>query len=857
MLTQIKANGTTIVTSNTKSSPDGIVPHLDLGTSALDSVLYYSNGGLIKLKAPEEWATTANIWCPTIDATINSPVTINQNFYIDRTKARTANSLATLATYADIPTTLLVTAMGSLDIQFSIQNKFTSSVDSPGLPNYISNFVCNYFADAPLSTGYSSTTNDDYNTKGTPQSGPPSIVGNASSKGVNYTVINAQYNRNPSNYDDSGNLLPSGGYQTPIGRLTYVPGTYTYNGVEQYNKITGYVSPSNITHGVPGYPTPSQSLKNVTDVRYGNFLNTYGVWYNLDPYWEYTPTLVDYTVNITTPGLYYFTGACSCYVMFLYVDGYLRLASPFNSSVYDIDPTITFSGWSGIAGLFFELSAGIHTFRVYASHAQGGASGLTDFGLNGNSVSFAATLNNYYTGEQVWNTRTTSSLIGSGVQSYVLVQGGVSYWVYNGTSIGTSGATATSLSGYYKGSYKGTYNGNQGDLYAIGPILTGTSNYTYNGTEYYNGTNYVSVTNNDSSWIWNGSTVGTGTSTTTTTNNYYKGSYRTSTYSPSSYYAPETFWDAGYFDRYYGPYTAHNETLRSYVFQVYNGAYSIWLWNGSGAGTITAGFNDTEHGYPGDMYYRGSLIGDYTETVDDQPISGRLYAIGRIRPVLNNSYPNYSNEIFSQASNCVFVRAGAVNQSTWMRNGVVVATTADDITSTSEYFRGTCRGSGEKYGVPGMFYAIGDLVNSTPVATNYYGIGQVLTSTDPNKSNVAVNVMSIITMVIDAAKAAELEDNKYMITDPNRINAKWRGNFRYTAFSSLFKIREERFWDRGGYQNNFAQEIQMTAVSDDPESSDYGKFNVTIKAESPRSDHAKNLGFRWLVSTVKYRNFIT
>jgi hypothetical protein len=117
--------------------------------------------------------------------------------------------------------------------------------------------------------------------------------------------------------------------------------------------------------------------------------------------------------------------------------------------------------------------------------------------------------------------------------------------------------------------------------------------------------------------------------------------------------------------------------------------------------------------------------------------------------------------------------------------------------------------------------------------------------------------MSIITMVIDAAKAAELEDNKYMLDDPNRINAKWRGNFRYTAFSSLFKIREERFWDRAYQNNNFSQEIQMTAITDDPESPDYGKFNVTIKAESPRSDFAKNLGFRWLVSTVKYRNFIT
>ena len=81
MLTQIKANGTTIGPATTKGSPEDVVPHLDLGVSALDSVLYYSNEGLIKLKAPEEWATSANIWCPTIDATVNSPVIINQQFF--------------------------------------------------------------------------------------------------------------------------------------------------------------------------------------------------------------------------------------------------------------------------------------------------------------------------------------------------------------------------------------------------------------------------------------------------------------------------------------------------------------------------------------------------------------------------------------------------------------------------------------------------------------------------------------------------------------------------------------------------------------------------------------------------------
>jgi len=230
MLTQIKANGTTIGPSSTKGSPEDVVPHLDLGTSALDSILYYSSEGLIKVRPAEEWATEANVWCPTIDATVASPVIINEQVYIDPSQARTANSVAPVQAYLDIPTTLLVTAMGSLDVQFSIQNKLTSAVDSSGTPNYISNFVCNYFSGAPLNTGYSSTTNDDYNTLGTPQSGPPSIIGNASSRGVNYTIINAQYNRDPSNYDNSGNLLSSNSkYPAPIGRLTYVTGSVAVN----------------------------------------------------------------------------------------------------------------------------------------------------------------------------------------------------------------------------------------------------------------------------------------------------------------------------------------------------------------------------------------------------------------------------------------------------------------------------------------------------------------------------------------------------------------------------------------------------------------------------------------------------
>jgi hypothetical protein len=113
-------------------------------------------------------------------------------------------------------------------------------------------------------------------------------------------------------------------------------------------------------------------------------------------------------------------------------------------------------------------------------------------------------------------------------------------------------------------------------------------------------------------------------------------------------------------------------------------------------------------------------------------------------------------------------------------------------------------------------------------------------------------------MVFDAAVASELEDNEY---NGDKINPKWRGNYNYSAFSALFKVREERFWNVVGAgttrgRSLFNYEIQMNPITSNPDNVDYGKYTVTIKVASPASYNSANIGLRWLVSVNKFRNFV-
>jgi hypothetical protein len=192
MKTQILANGVSVIQSTTRSNSEGIVRHSDLGLSALNDFMNQSEEGYISLNPAESWAPTYNLWTTTLDTNLTNNVSFGQAI-IDPNKLVDGNTFpATLQQYADIPKTLLVTTTGSFDVQFSIQNYKTSLVDSPGTPNYILSFTNPQYSPV-LNVGYYTTDVYNVDTVGIPQNTAPFIVGNASSLGANYTVINAQF----------------------------------------------------------------------------------------------------------------------------------------------------------------------------------------------------------------------------------------------------------------------------------------------------------------------------------------------------------------------------------------------------------------------------------------------------------------------------------------------------------------------------------------------------------------------------------------------------------------------------------------------------------------------------------------
>ena len=189
-----KANAVSISPSTTKSDSSNIVRGRDLGLSAHNDVIFESEDGFITIQnSSEPWAPTYSLWTTTLDTVLPNTAIFGGEMIIDPAAVEGGeNTPATIQQYLDIPTSLLVTTMGSLDLQFSIQNSYTATVDSIGTPNYILSFNNPTFT-PQLNVGYQSTSINDINRLGTPQTTGPRIVGNASSLGTNYTVINAQY----------------------------------------------------------------------------------------------------------------------------------------------------------------------------------------------------------------------------------------------------------------------------------------------------------------------------------------------------------------------------------------------------------------------------------------------------------------------------------------------------------------------------------------------------------------------------------------------------------------------------------------------------------------------------------------
>jgi hypothetical protein len=158
---------------------------------------------------------------------------------------------------------------------------------------------------------------------------------------------------------------------------------------------------------------------------------------------------------------------------------------------------------------------------------------------------------------------------------------------------------------------------------------------------------------------------------------------------------------------------------------------------------------------------------------------------------------------------------------------------------------------------------LGLLVGYTPGQPVNPGLYYVGSPYNPLSGGpVAYCVRGTVTMVIDAAKSAGLSDNKF-VGSSSRINKTWRGNYKYTAFSAIFKIREERFWNvysgynpGGQYNDRMEYAVNMIPVTLNADSADYGKFTVEVIASSPASLNSLNLGCRWLVSINKFRNFV-
>jgi hypothetical protein len=193
MKTQILANGVSVIQSTTRSNSEGIVRHSDLGLSTLNDFMNQSEEGYISLNTAESWAPTYNLWTTTLDTTLTNNVSFGQ-VIIDPNKLVDGNTFpATLQQYADIPKTLLVTTSGSFDVQFTIQNYKTPLVDSPGIPDYILSFSNPQYSPV-LNVGFYTTDVYNVSTVGVSQNTAPFIVGNASTLGTNYTVINAQFN---------------------------------------------------------------------------------------------------------------------------------------------------------------------------------------------------------------------------------------------------------------------------------------------------------------------------------------------------------------------------------------------------------------------------------------------------------------------------------------------------------------------------------------------------------------------------------------------------------------------------------------------------------------------------------------
>lgn len=159
------------------------------------------------------------------------------------------------------------------------------------------------------------------------------------------------------------------------------------------------------------------------------------------------------------------------------------------------------------------------------------------------------------------------------------------------------------------------------------------------------------------------------------------------------------------------------------------------------------------------------------------------------------------------------------------------------------------------YGSANILGTAANLGDNYTVINSQYGtlLSGGTVNTSVANAPFAYKVSGTITMVIDVAQAAGLSDTKF-ISGTTTINPAWKGNYKFSAFSALFKIRELNFWDYTGKQDTFEYSVNMTPITSDYEDVNHGKYFVSATVYASASYHAANLGARWLGIATKLRN---
>jgi len=82
-----------------------------------------------------------------------------------------------------------------------------------------------------------------------------------------------------------------------------------------------------------------------------------------------------------------------------------------------------------------------------------------------------------------------------------------------------------------------------------------------------------------------------------------------------------------------------------------------------------------------------------------------------------------------------------------------------------------------------------------------------------------------------------------------------RQNYKYSAFSALFKIKERNFWDYTGGHKTWQYFVNMTPKTSDITSPEYGKFHIYCEVKAYKDYHNAIIGARWFATLNKFQGF--